>query len=49
MKKNSFEKVAEMLASSNARKKHLVQTAVSTLRESAVKRTSHLQKEISMS
>uniref|UniRef100_A0A0D9WC38 Kinesin motor domain-containing protein n=1 Tax=Leersia perrieri TaxID=77586 RepID=A0A0D9WC38_9ORYZ len=45
--KQLLEKVAEMLASSNARKKKLVQTAVGSLRESAVSRTSHLQKEIS--
>lgn len=45
--KQLLEKVAEMLASSNARKKKLVQTAVGSLRESAVNRTSHLQKEIS--
>jgi len=45
--KQLLEKVAEMLASSNARKKKLVQTAVSSLRESTVNRTSHLQKEIS--
>ncbi|GJM94430.1 hypothetical protein PR202_ga11071 [Eleusine coracana subsp. coracana] len=45
--KQLLEKVAEMLASSNARKKQLVQTAVGSLRESAVNRTSHLQKEIS--
>ncbi|CAN6358356.1 unnamed protein product [Urochloa humidicola] len=44
--KQLLEKVAEMLASSNARKK-LVQTAVGSLRESAVNRTSQLQKEIS--
>lgn len=44
--KQLLEKVAEMLASSNARKKKLVQTAVGSLRESAVNRTSHLQKEI---
>jgi kinesin family protein 11 len=36
-----------MLASSHARKKKLVQTAVGNLRESAVNRTSHLQNEIS--
>nr|CAB3463738.1 unnamed protein product [Digitaria exilis] len=46
--KQLLEKVAEMLASSNARKKKLVETAVGSLRESAVNRTSHLQKEISM-
>ncbi|XP_006653984.1 kinesin-like protein KIN-5A [Oryza brachyantha] len=45
--KQLLEKVAEMLASSNARKKKLVQTAVGSLRESAVNRTSHLQSEIS--
>lgn len=45
--KQLIEKVAEMLANSNARKKMLVQTAVGSLRESAVNRTSQLQKEIS--
>uniref|UniRef100_A0A0D9ZTH3 Kinesin motor domain-containing protein n=2 Tax=Oryza TaxID=4527 RepID=A0A0D9ZTH3_9ORYZ len=45
--KQLLEKVAEMLASSHARKKKLVQTAVGNLRESAVNRTSHLQNEIS--
>ncbi|XP_044948997.1 kinesin-like protein KIN-5A [Hordeum vulgare subsp. vulgare] len=45
--KQLIEKVAEMLAISNARKKKLVQTAVGGLRESAVNRTGQLQKEIS--
>ncbi|VAH01322.1 unnamed protein product [Triticum turgidum subsp. durum] len=45
--KQLIEKVAEMLAISNARKKKLVQTAVGDLRESAVNRTGQLQKEIS--
>lgn len=45
--KQLIEKVAEMLANSNARKKKLVQTAVGGLRESAVNRTNQLQKEIS--
>lgn len=42
-----LEKVAELLASSNARKKQLVQMAVQDLRESASSRTSQLQKEMS--
>lgn len=42
-----LEKVAELLASSNARKKQLVQMAVHDLRESASSRTSQLQKEMS--
>ncbi|CAK9170199.1 unnamed protein product [Ilex paraguariensis] len=42
-----LEKVAELLASSNARKKKLVQTAVNGLRESAASRTSRLQQEMS--
>ncbi|KAJ4772770.1 Kinesin-like protein KIN-5A [Rhynchospora pubera] len=42
-----LEKVAEMLASSNARKKQLVQTAINGLRTSATERTGNLQKEIS--
>ncbi|GAV71394.1 Kinesin domain-containing protein [Cephalotus follicularis] len=42
-----LEKVAELLASSNARKKKLVQIAVHDLRESATSRTSRLQKEMS--
>ncbi|GFZ20555.1 P-loop containing nucleoside triphosphate hydrolases superfamily protein [Actinidia rufa] len=42
-----LEKVAELLASSNARKKKLVQTAVHGLRESAASRTSRLQQEMS--
>ncbi|KAM0948208.1 putative plus-end-directed kinesin ATPase [Dioscorea sansibarensis] len=42
-----LEKVTEMLAGSNARKKKLVQTAVDGLREAAAERTSSLQKEMS--
>ncbi|KAJ7947734.1 Kinesin-like protein [Quillaja saponaria] len=42
-----LEKVAELLASSNARKKKLVQMAVGDLRESANSRTSKLRKEMS--
>ncbi|PSR90014.1 Kinesin-like protein [Actinidia chinensis var. chinensis] len=42
-----LEKVAELLASSNARKKKLVQTAVHGLRESAASRTCRLQQEMS--
>ncbi|KAK0606176.1 hypothetical protein LWI29_034875 [Acer saccharum] len=42
-----LEKVAELLASSNARKKQLVQMAVHDIRESASSRTSKLQKEMS--
>ncbi|KAL6275970.1 hypothetical protein ACE6H2_019571 [Prunus campanulata] len=42
-----LEKVAELLASSNARKKKLVQTAVNDLRESTTSRTSKLQQEMS--
>ncbi|KAL9405195.1 hypothetical protein Peur_002167 [Populus x canadensis] len=41
------EKVAELLASSNVRKKKLVQTAVHELRESANSRTNRLQQEMS--
>ncbi|KAL6341604.1 hypothetical protein AAG906_032725 [Vitis piasezkii] len=41
-----LEKVAELLASSNARKKNLVQMAVHGLRESAASRTSKLQEEM---
>ncbi|KAJ9698289.1 hypothetical protein PVL29_007395 [Vitis rotundifolia] len=41
-----LEKVAELLASSNARKKNLVQMAVHGLRESAATRTSKLQQEM---
>ncbi|RVX23048.1 Kinesin-like protein KIN-5D [Vitis vinifera] len=41
-----LEKVAELLASSNARKKNLVQMAVHGLRESAASRTSKLQQEM---
>lgn len=43
--KQLLEKVAEMLANSNARKKKLVQMAVNDLRESANCRTSKLQRE----
>lgn len=42
-----LEKVAELLASSNARKKDLVQTAIYGLRESAASNASHLQQEMS--
>lgn len=42
-----LEKVADLLASSNARKKKLVQVAVSGLRESATSRTNKLQQEMS--
>ncbi|PQQ19851.1 kinesin-like protein KIN-5D [Prunus yedoensis var. nudiflora] len=42
-----LEKVAELLAISNARKKKLVQTAVNDLRESTTSRTSKLQQEMS--
>ncbi|CAO2840014.1 unnamed protein product [Amaranthus hypochondriacus] len=45
--KQLLEKVAELLAASNARKKELVQTAVTGLRESAISRTSQLQQEMS--
>ncbi|XP_077239637.1 kinesin-like protein KIN-5D [Tasmannia lanceolata] len=45
--KQLLDKVAEMLASSSARKKILVQTAVDSLRERAASRTSELQQEIS--
>ncbi|KAK9756698.1 hypothetical protein RND81_01G115500 [Saponaria officinalis] len=41
-----LEKVAELLASSNARKKELVKTAVHDLRESACSKTSQLQQEM---
>ncbi|XP_047321316.1 kinesin-like protein KIN-5D [Impatiens glandulifera] len=41
--KQLLEKVAELLASSNERKKKLVQTAVHGLRESATSRTNSLQ------
>ncbi|KAG0501187.1 hypothetical protein HPP92_001259 [Vanilla planifolia] len=43
-----LEKVADMLSSSNARKKKLVQTAVDTLRGSTADRTSYLQREMSI-
>ncbi|CAD5324962.1 unnamed protein product [Arabidopsis thaliana] len=42
-----LEKVAELLANSNARKKNLVQMAVHDLRESASTRTTTLQHEMS--
>nr|GMD12475.1 kinesin-like protein KIN-5D [Ipomoea batatas] len=42
-----LEKVAELLASSNARKKKLVQTAINGLRESASNRTDRLKQEMS--
>ncbi|ESQ37425.1 hypothetical protein EUTSA_v10002384mg [Eutrema salsugineum] len=42
-----LEKVAELLANSNARKKNLVQMAVQDLRESASTRTTTLQHEMS--
>ncbi|XP_020592608.1 kinesin-like protein KIN-5A [Phalaenopsis equestris] len=42
-----LEKLAELLASSNSRKKKLVQTAVDTLRVSAVDGTNNIQKELS--
>ncbi|GAB4860267.1 hypothetical protein Ancab_011748 [Ancistrocladus abbreviatus] len=42
-----IENVAELIASSNARKKELVQAAISGLRESAAMRTSKLQQEMS--
>ncbi|KAI0498240.1 hypothetical protein KFK09_021481 [Dendrobium nobile] len=45
--KQLLAKVAEMLASSSARKISLVQTAVDTLRANAADRTSNLQKEMS--
>ncbi|KAG7036905.1 Kinesin-like protein KIN-5D [Cucurbita argyrosperma subsp. argyrosperma] len=45
--KQLLAKVAELLASSNARKKQLVQTAITDLRESATSRTNLLQKEMS--
>ncbi|KAA8518831.1 hypothetical protein F0562_016395 [Nyssa sinensis] len=42
-----LDKVAELLASSNTRKKKLVQSAVDDLRESATSRTSKLHQEMS--
>nr|GMD41302.1 125 kDa kinesin-related protein-like isoform X1 [Ipomoea batatas]GMD47758.1 125 kDa kinesin-related protein-like isoform X1 [Ipomoea batatas] len=42
-----LEKVAELFASSNARKKKLVQTALNGLRESASNRTDRLKQEMS--
>lgn len=41
-----LQKVAELLASSNARKKNLVQMAVHDLRESAASKTNKLQEEM---
>uniref|UniRef100_A0A5B7A4Y4 Kinesin motor domain-containing protein n=1 Tax=Davidia involucrata TaxID=16924 RepID=A0A5B7A4Y4_DAVIN len=43
-----LEKVAELLASSNARKKKLVQTAINGLQESTASRTSKLRQEMSI-
>ncbi|KAF9598448.1 hypothetical protein IFM89_027881 [Coptis chinensis] len=45
--KQLLAKVSELLASSSARKKELVQTAVDGLRESASSRTSKIQQEMS--
>ncbi|KAK9157985.1 hypothetical protein Scep_004559 [Stephania cephalantha] len=45
--KQILEKVAELLASSNSRKKKLVQTAVDGLRESSMSRTGQLRQEMS--
>lgn len=42
-----LEKVAELLAASNARKKQLVETTINSLREGAVGRTKELQQEMS--
>ncbi|WOG87544.1 hypothetical protein DCAR_0206772 [Daucus carota subsp. sativus] len=42
-----LEKVAELLASSNSRKKKLVHTAVTSLRDSAASRTNKFQQEMS--
>ncbi|GAB2274291.1 Kinesin-like protein KIN-5D [Dionaea muscipula] len=42
-----LDQVAELLANSNARKKYLVQAAISDLQESAATRTHKLQQEIS--
>uniref|UniRef100_A0A7N0UKJ5 Kinesin motor domain-containing protein n=1 Tax=Kalanchoe fedtschenkoi TaxID=63787 RepID=A0A7N0UKJ5_KALFE len=42
-----LEKVAQLLANSNSRKKDLVKTALCDLRESAVSRTSKFQQEMS--
>ncbi|OAY81248.1 125 kDa kinesin-related protein, partial [Ananas comosus] len=44
-----LEKMAELLASSNARKNNLVQSAVSSLRETASDRSSNLQSEMETS
>ncbi|KAJ0987711.1 hypothetical protein J5N97_006067 [Dioscorea zingiberensis] len=46
--KQLLEKVTEMVASSNSRKKLLVQTTVDSLRKSASGRTNNLQKELSV-
>ncbi|XP_022847001.1 kinesin-like protein KIN-5D [Olea europaea var. sylvestris] len=43
-----LEKVAELLAGSNARKKKLVQSAIDGLRDSAASRTNRLQEEMSV-
>ncbi|CAA2994236.1 kinesin KIN-5D [Olea europaea subsp. europaea] len=43
-----LEKVAELLAGSNARKKKLVQCAIDGLRDSAASRTNRLQQEMSV-
>ncbi|KAH6821999.1 P-loop containing nucleoside triphosphate hydrolases superfamily protein [Perilla frutescens var. hirtella] len=43
-----LEKVAELLAGSNARKKKLVQCAIDELRESSASRTNKLQQEMSI-
>ncbi|VFQ91454.1 unnamed protein product [Cuscuta campestris] len=45
--KQLLEKVAELLACSNARKKKLVQSAISGLRESASSRTEKIKQEMS--
>lgn len=42
-----LEKVAELLASSNARKKQLVQTTINGLRESAASKANQLQQQMS--
>ncbi|KAK9123696.1 hypothetical protein Sjap_013298 [Stephania japonica] len=44
--KKILEKVAELLANSNSRKKNLVQTAVDELRESSMSRTGQLRQEM---
>lgn len=45
--KQLLEKVAELLANSNARKKDLVKTALCDLRESTASRTNKLEQEVS--